>query len=165
MLVRDEPPVRSDVIVVLGGDYRGDRIDRAIELIRGGYARKMLISGPAAIFGTRESILAARYAVEKGLSPDQAIPLNRNDASTSDEARTITPLLRSMGVHSYLLVTSPSHTGRAYRVFHRQAPELIVRSVASRDPLWCGGYWWTNRECRKTWLLEELKTLADFFRL
>ena len=165
MLVHDEPPVRSDVIVVLGGDYRGDRIDKGIELIRGGYAPKMLISGPAPIFGARESTLAARYAAEKGLSPDQAIPLNRNDTSTADEARTITPLLRSMGVHSYLLVTSPSHTGRAYRVFHRQGPELTIHPVAARDPNWCRGYWWTTRECRKTWLVEEIKTLADYLRL
>jgi len=165
MLVHDEPPVRSDVVVVLGGDYRGDRIAKAVELIRGGYAPKMLISGPALIFGARESILAARYAVEKGLSPDQAIPLNRDDTSTSDEARGIVPMLRDMGIHSYLLVTSPSHTSRAYRVFHRQAPELIVHPVASGDPLWCRGYWWTNRECRKTWLIEEMKTFADFLRL
>lgn len=163
--MHDEPPVRSDVVIVLGGDYRGDRIVKAIELLKSGYAPKMLISGPAPIFGARESFLAARYAVEKGLSPEQAVPLNRDDTSTSDEARGIVPLLRGMGVHSYLLVTSPSHTGRAYRVFHREGPDLTIHPVASRDPLWCGGYWWTDRECRKTWLVEELKTVADFLRL
>ena len=99
------------------------------------------------------------------MDPSQVIPLVKDDFSTTDEARDIVPELRKMGVHSILLVTSPSHTGRAGRVFRRAAPDLMIRTVAAADPRWCRGYWWTDRECRKTWILEESKNIADFFRI
>jgi uncharacterized SAM-binding protein YcdF (DUF218 family) len=165
MLVDDEPPEKADIVVVLGGDYIGHRVEKAMQLVRSGYAPKMLLSGPAMLYGVRECVRGAEFAISHGMKPDQVIPVIHNDFSTSDEARDIVPQLRSMGVHKYLLVTSPSHTGRAARVFRRRGPDLIVRSVAAADPLWCRGYWWTERECRKTWFLEETKNVADFFRM
>jgi uncharacterized SAM-binding protein YcdF (DUF218 family) len=70
-----------------------------------------------------------------------------------------------MNVHSYLLVTSPEHTARAGRVFHRVAPDLEMHVIAAPDINWNGGRWWEKREGRKAWLLESGKTIADWFRL
>jgi uncharacterized SAM-binding protein YcdF (DUF218 family) len=165
MLVDNEAPEKADIVVVLAGDPAGHRLNKAMDLVRKGYAPRLLLSGPSMIYGVRDSVRAAEYALQHGMSPDQVIPLVRNDASTADEARDIVPELRKLGVRKYLLVTSPSHTGRAARVFRRAAPDLTVRPVAAADPLWCNGYWWTGRECRKTWLLEETKNIADAFRI
>jgi uncharacterized SAM-binding protein YcdF (DUF218 family) len=82
-----------------------------------------------------------------------------------DEAQHVIPELRAMGVHRYLLVTSPEHTARAGRVFRRIGPDLEVRVVAAPNPVWNGGRWWANREGRKAWLMEACKTVADWFRL
>lgn len=164
-LVANETPEKADIVVVLAGDSAGRRLRKGVQLVQSGYAPKLLLSGPAMVYGVRESLLAAEFAEKLGMRPDQVIPIVRDDFSTTDEARDIVPLLRQMGVHRYLLVTSPSHTGRAGRVFRRQGPDLEMRTVAAADPKWCGGYWWTNRECRKTWIEETAKNVADFFRI
>jgi uncharacterized SAM-binding protein YcdF (DUF218 family) len=165
VLVDDESPQKADIVVVLAGDNVGHRLQKGMQLVRQGYAPRMLLSGPAMVYGTRESVLAADYALKHGMSSDQVIPFIRDDLSTSDEARDIVPELRRMGIHRYLLVSSPSHTGRAGRIFRRQGPDLVVTTVAAADPHWCRGYWWTERECRKTWLEEATKNVADFFRI
>lgn len=165
VLVADDVPEKADIVVVLAGDSVGRRLLKGVQLVQRGYAPKLLVSGPSLIYGVRDSLRAAKYAEELGLKSDQVIPIVRDDLSTSDEARDIVPVLRQMGVHGYLLVTSPSHTGRAGRVFRRLGPDLEMRTVAAADPTWCGGYWWTERECRKTWLEEAAKNVADFFRI
>jgi uncharacterized SAM-binding protein YcdF (DUF218 family) len=165
VLVNSQTPEKSDVVLVLAGDNAGRRVGEGVQLVKDGYAPKLLISGPFKVYGVQDSILAAQYAQKLGLRPDQTIPILRDYLSTSDEAHTIVPLLRQMGVHKYLLVTSQYHTGRAGRVFRRVGPDLEFRTVAAPDPRWCRGYWWTQRECQKTWLLEATKNVADFFRI
>jgi uncharacterized SAM-binding protein YcdF (DUF218 family) len=162
-LVNDQAPEKADMIVVLAGDLSGHRIEKAVELLNAGYAPKMLVSGPLPVYGVREATLATRYAIEKGAPPDRIVTLIRDDLSTSDEARDIVPELRALGVHKYLIVTSPSHTARSGRIFRRTAPDLTERTVAASDPHWCRGYWWKGRECRKTWLLEATKSVTDPF--
>ena len=49
-LVHTETPSHADVIVVLAGDPSGHRILRAAELVKQGYASKVLVSGPAVGF-------------------------------------------------------------------------------------------------------------------
>ena len=73
--------------------------------------------------------------------------------------------LRELGVHKYLLVTSPSHTARASRIFRREGAGLEVHPVSAPDPYWQNGEWWKNREGRKIWLLETVKTIADYLRI
>jgi uncharacterized SAM-binding protein YcdF (DUF218 family) len=163
VLVNSQAPEKADMVVVLAGDASGHRLRKGIELVMDGYAPKIMLSGPFMIYGVRESLRAAAYAEQLGMRHDQVIPIERNDFSTNDEARDIVPVLRQMGVHRYLLVTSPSHTARAGRLFHRYGPDLELRTVAAPDPAWCRGYWWTARECRKTWVTEAAKNVAYLF--
>ena len=70
------------------------------------------------------------------------------------------PELRRRGVKKYILVTTEFHTRRAGEIFRRQAPDLEVRVVAPNDTLrWDN--WWTERESRKTFLLEWTKTVTS----
>ncbi|MDE3196071.1 MAG: YdcF family protein [Acidobacteriota bacterium] len=164
ILVNSQSPEKADIIVVLGGDYPGGRLRKAMQLVQQGYAPRILISGPLMIYGVHERDLAVQYALAHGMRPDQVIPFESHDLSTADEVRHIVPRLREMGVRTYLVVTSTFHTGRAHRLFHRAAPELEMHTVASPDrAYWCNGYWWTTRECRKTWLLEATKNVTSLF--
>jgi uncharacterized SAM-binding protein YcdF (DUF218 family) len=165
MLVNSESPRKADIAVVLGGDYMGNRVLKAAELVREGYAPKLILSRGMRFYGQNESEAAAELAVRRGYDRKTMICLTTPVDSTSDEARTMVPKLREMGVHSVLLVTSPSHTARAARVFRRAAPDMEIHPVAAPDPHWCRGYWWTNRECEKTFFFESVKTLADFLRI
>lgn len=164
MLVNSEPPEKADIIVVLGGDYPGNRLIKAMQLVQQGYAPRILISGPLMIYGVHERDLAVQYALAHGMQSDQVIPFVGAELSTSEEASDIVPRLRQMGIHKYLIVTSTYHTGRSHRLFRRVAPDLEMRTVAAPSRgNWCGGYWWTTRECRKTWLLETTKNITSFF--
>ncbi|MES1258050.1 MAG: YdcF family protein [Acidobacteriota bacterium] len=148
---------------VLGGDYPGNRILRVCELVRDGFVPKALVTGGGRFFGVHESILAIDFAGQRGCPADFFIPVMYPAQSTTDEVVHLLPELRRRGVHKLLVVTSPSHTGRAARVFRRQAPDIEVHMIAARDPNWNNGYWWKLREGRKTWFFEMTKTIADFF--
>ncbi len=45
-LVVDQPPVKADAVVVLGGDEFGMRTVKAAQLVQAGYAPYVLLSGP-----------------------------------------------------------------------------------------------------------------------
>lgn len=165
ILDNSEPPQKADMIVVIGGDDRGNRILKAAELAREGYGPKVLVSGQGAMYGRHESDMAIDFAVEHNYPRDEFIPFRYPALSTVDEAAADIRQLRELGVHKYLLVTSPYHTARAARIFRREGAGLEVHAVSAPDPYWRNGEWWKTREGRKLWFLEFLKTMADWFRI
>jgi uncharacterized SAM-binding protein YcdF (DUF218 family) len=164
-LVHSGQPQTADIILVIGGDYTGERILKAAELERDGYAPTVFVSGGGSMYGFHEAELAVAFVQDHGYTAEKFIQFRYPASSTVDEAMHVIPELRAIGVHRYLLVTSPEHTARAGRVFRRVAPDLDVRVVAAPSPVWNGGRWWATREGRKTWLMEASKTVADWFRL
>jgi len=163
MLVNSESPRKADIVLVLAGDSSGRRAKKGAELVRAGYAPRLFLSNGLRFYGLSESEAAANYVVAMGLPRESVVALHESPQSTQAEARMDLRVLREMGVHSMLLVTSPYHTGRATRIFRRLAPDLEIHPVATEDPSWCGGYWWTERECRKTWFFEAVKAVTGAF--
>jgi uncharacterized SAM-binding protein YcdF (DUF218 family) len=161
MLVKSEAPQKADMEVVLGGDASGGRILKGCELIQSGYVPHALVSGGGSYYGNHESVLAINLAIKKGCPPDFFIPVQFQANSTFEEAQHVIVELRRAHAHKVLIVTSPSHTARAGRIFRRLAPDLEIHTVASRDRKWNQGYWWRTREGRKLWLLETVKSVAD----
>ncbi|MBZ5602215.1 MAG: YdcF family protein, partial [Acidobacteriia bacterium] len=45
-LVKAGPPQKADIVIVLAGDASGHRILKAAQLVREGYASKVVVSGP-----------------------------------------------------------------------------------------------------------------------
>lgn len=165
ILVAAEAPQKADIVVALGGDFDGNRILTAAALVRQGYAPKVLVSGAGAIYGHYESDLAIDFAVHQGYPVDEFIALKYPALSTVDEARADIRELRKLGVHKYLVVTSAWHTARAGRIFRREGPGLEEHTVSAPDRYWAGGRWWMNREGRKIWFFETVKTIADHLRI
>jgi uncharacterized SAM-binding protein YcdF (DUF218 family) len=163
MLVYSEAPVHADAIVVVGGDYSGNRVVKAAQLVKDGYAPYVLVSGAAHQYGFHESNLAIDFAVSKGYPRETMVPVLFPATSTAHEAVVNTAELRKRGAHSYILVTSFSHTARARRLFRQAAPDLEIHTVGAPQPHWHRGRWWPDREGRKIWTFEVLKTLAAFF--
>jgi uncharacterized SAM-binding protein YcdF (DUF218 family) len=162
VLYNSEPPQKSDMIVAIGGDEGGNRILRAAELAREGYAPKVLVSGIGSMYGRHECDLAVDYAVRSGYPREMFIPFYYAALNTRDEARADITEMKRRGVHKYLLVTSVYHSARASRAFRRESQGLEMRSVPAPDRWWTNGEWWKNREGRKIWLTETLKTIADY---
>ena len=64
--MRDEGPAHADIAVVLAGDYYGNRILRAAELVKQGYVPNVLVSGPAYDLRLYECDLEIPFAVKHG---------------------------------------------------------------------------------------------------
>jgi uncharacterized SAM-binding protein YcdF (DUF218 family) len=159
------PPQKADIAIVLAGDYKGNRVLTAARLCQEGYVPKVLVSGPDGFYGAFESDLAIEFAVKHGYPANEFIGFHHRGTSTVLEARAVIPELRRLGVHSYLLVTSEYHTARAGRIFRREGRDLEEHTVSAPDPDWDHGYWWRDREGRKLWLYEALKTVGDYLGL
>jgi len=160
-LVRDEGPAHAEIAVVLAGDFYGNRILRAAELVKQGYVPAVLVSGPHMLYGFYECDLAIPFAVKRGYPESWFIRAPNEALSTRDEATAILADLRRRGVHRFLLVTSDFHTARAARIYRAAAPDLDMRVVAAPDEYFRADSWWHNREGRKIFLVEWLKTVAN----
>jgi uncharacterized SAM-binding protein YcdF (DUF218 family) len=158
-----EPPQKADVIVVIGGDWRGNRILKAAELARAGYAPRVLVSGLGGVYGHHESDLAIEFAIRHGYPREMFVAFHYPAVSTRTEAVADIRELRRLGVHKYLLVTSIWHTARAERIFRREGRDLEVHAISSPDRYWQNGEWWVDREGRKIWFDEAVRTVADYF--
>lgn len=159
-LVESSPPEKADIIVVLAGDPTGNRILKAGELVRDGYAPLALISGPGDEYGLHECDLAIPFAVKRGYPESEFAHAEHDATSTRAEVAALTPDLRRRGVHKVLLVTSDYHTRRAAKLFRAAAPEMTVVVTAAPDKYFTPGGWWKNREGQKTFLTEWEKTVA-----
>ncbi len=162
-LVRAEEPAKADAVLVLAGDWNGDRILKGAEVVKQGYAPVVLVSGPMPIYGINEATLAIDYAVKHGYPRDIFIPMISTAFSTRDEADYFERELRKRGIRRLLVVTGDFHTHRAGSLFRRKlGPDFDIRMVASPDRHFTPGGWWKNREGRKTFFFEWSKTIATF---
>jgi len=164
-LVRADLPEKADVAVVLAGDASGTRILNAGALVRGGYAPRVLVSGPFGLYGYYESDLAIQFAEKAGFPQSYFVAVPNHSHSTLDEAEAMLPAVRGAGARTVLLVTSNFHTRRAGKIYRHLAPDLRFVVVAAPDPLFSPQSWWKNREGRKTFAIEWMKTVAEWFGL
>jgi uncharacterized SAM-binding protein YcdF (DUF218 family) len=161
-LVHNDEPFHADVIVVLAGDPSGNRILKAAQLVRQGFAPKVLVSGPAGFYDLHECDLAIPFAVRRGYPAEWFVPIPHEAHSTDEEALAFAAELASRHAHRVLVVTSDYHTRRALRILRSHWPGIEIRMVAAHDNFFTAGGWWRNREGRKTFFLEWTKTLSSF---
>jgi uncharacterized SAM-binding protein YcdF (DUF218 family) len=108
VLTVDSGPVKADVLVVLGG--RPDRAGRAAELFKEGAAPKILVTG----FGDNAS---NKRQLEQNGVPTADIIVETKSRTTRQNAEFSIPLLRQMGAHKAIVVTSWYHSRRALMCF------------------------------------------------
>jgi uncharacterized SAM-binding protein YcdF (DUF218 family) len=161
-LVRAEPPVHADMIVVLAGDFSGNRILTAGDLVRRGFAPQALISGPSGAYGLHESDLAIQFAVRHGYPESFFIALPNDARSTKAEADDVLAALNRLHARRVDIVTSNYHTRRAGNIYRAKAPGLEIHMVAAPDVNFTPDGWWKDREARKTFLMEWMKTVATW---
>lgn len=164
-LVDSERPSHADVIVVLAGDPYGHRILRAAELVKQGYAPKVLVSGPGGVYDLHECDLAIPFVVRRGYPAAWFVPVPHNAHSTEEEARAFFPVLEKLHAHTVIAVTSDYHSRRALRTLRGGWPGIEVHMVAAGDDFFSPYGWWHTREGRKTFFLEWTKTFASLVGL
>jgi uncharacterized SAM-binding protein YcdF (DUF218 family) len=119
----DSGDVHADAIVLLGGDRDG-RPERAAELFKQGAAPLILASG----FGDCQANV---QVLEKNDVPANVITRESDSLSTFENAEFSVPLLRQMGAHRVIIVTSWYHSRRALTCFEHCAPDLQFYSRPS----------------------------------
>jgi uncharacterized SAM-binding protein YcdF (DUF218 family) len=131
-LIVSDPVVQADAIVVIGGDHKPERIRRAVELYRQGYALVVIISAGTMVQEGAEKLPEAevmrRQALALGL-PDAAMVLETQSNSTLENARCTQAILQSRGARSILLVTSVHHSRRAAVIFREVLGSNVTVSV------------------------------------
>jgi uncharacterized SAM-binding protein YcdF (DUF218 family) len=116
VLTVDSGLVKADAFVVLGGGIR-ERPERAADLFKAGEAPRILVSG----FGDCESNVKL---LEKEGVPPADIVLEPNSRTTRENAEYSIPLLRQMGAHRVIIVTTWYHSRRALACFEHYAPDI-----------------------------------------
>jgi uncharacterized SAM-binding protein YcdF (DUF218 family) len=164
-LVKDSPPHKADAAFVLAGDPAGSRILKAAQLVREGYVPLAVISGPQGNYGYYECDLAIPFAVRAGYPASYFVPFPNTAQSTREEAQQAAVRLHSMGIKHVLLVTSDYHTRRALPIFQKAAPDIDFSAVGAPDKSFTADGWWHSREGEKTFLMEWLKTMANWIKL
>lgn len=164
-LVRNDGPAKADIAVVLAGDYLGNRIVRAAELVRNGYVPAVLVDGPGGVYGMHESTIAIQYVTAKGYPAAWFVDFPIDATSTVEEAHVVLPELRRRDVHSYLLVTSEFHSARAARIFQATQKSMgynaAMRVVTAPDAKITPANWYLTREGKKAAFLEWVKTVTS----
>jgi uncharacterized SAM-binding protein YcdF (DUF218 family) len=135
-LVINQPPRKSDVIIVLSGDPV--RTQMGINLYRLGYAPYLLF--------TSSDFSMEDEARDQGV-PEQAIILEKRADSTYENALYSKTLMEQHGLRSALVVSSDYHMLRArltfLSVFKNTGIPFTFSSI--RDPRFNSGYnWWTS---------------------
>ena len=159
------PPQPADAVFVLAGDANGNRILKGAELVREGFAPRVIVSGPEGNYGYYECDLAIPFAVRAGYPESYFVRFPNHALSTEQEAAAAAVEMHSLGVRRVLLVTSLYHTRRAGADFRAAAPDVTFFVVAAPDKYFTADGWWRNREARKTFLIEWLKTGAGWLHL
>jgi uncharacterized SAM-binding protein YcdF (DUF218 family) len=150
------------MIVVLAGDFSGNRILTAGDLVRRGFAPKALISGTSGEYGVHESDLAIPFAVRHGYPESYFVAFPNDGKSTREESSDVLAELNKRHAHRIVIVTSDYHTRRAGNIYRVTAPDLEIHMVAAPDLYFTPDGWWKNREGRKTFLLEWMKTVSNW---
>lgn len=146
---------------MLAGDWDGNRILKACDLIRSGFAPTALVSGPPA-YATNEADLAIDFAVKRGCPRDWFIPFPIGGTSTKAEAQELAAELRRRGVRRFLLVTSNYHTRRSANIWREAAQPASFVVVGASYKYFRPEDWWRDREGRKTVFFEWSKTVATW---
>jgi len=120
VLIVDSGEVNADVIIVMGGAWL-ERPQRAAELFKQGEAPKVLVSGAG------DGELNRQFLEQDGVSA-AAIQMETNSYSTRENATFSIPLLRQMGAHRVIIVTSWYHSRRALACFEHYAPDISFYS-------------------------------------
>ena len=126
-------PQKADAIVVFAGGvgesgHAGqgyeERVQRAVELYKNGYADKLILSSGYVYLFKEPSVMKA-LAMSLGV-PEGSIILEETAKDTFENVKFTQRILANNGWNRILLVSSPYHMKRASLVFHKVAGNIKV---------------------------------------
>ena len=146
----------ADAVVVLGarvlpgGVPSGAlhaRVEKAVELYRGGIASRLVFSGGVGDNPPSEAQVMRSLAVQLGV-PAEACVLEEQSHSTEQNTRYSADLLRGLGLRRVVVVSDPYHLLRARQYFRLQGFEVDTSPalLTERNLHMVDRFYWTVRE-------------------
>jgi uncharacterized SAM-binding protein YcdF (DUF218 family) len=151
---------RADGIVVLTGG--SSRVSDAMELLGGGYGKRLLISG---VHPT-----SAASDISRSLPDSQSllrccVDLDHSAINTRSNAEQTRRWVRERGFKSLIVVTSNYHMPRAIAELSHAMPDIQLVPFAVVGEKWRDEPWWTNGATMRLLLSEYVKYLATEVRV
>jgi uncharacterized SAM-binding protein YcdF (DUF218 family) len=155
-----KPSRTADGIVVLTGG--SSRVSDAMELLAGGYGRRLLISGVHPSSGASD--------ISRSLSPNQSllsccVDLDRSAVNTRSNANETRRWAHERGFKSLIVVTSNYHMPRAIVELSHAMPDITLIPFAVVGDKWREEPWWTNGATVRLLLSEYVKYVAAEVRV
>lgn len=150
----------ADAIVVISGDTELARFWEGLRLYRAGWGRVLLLSGAAEDSGPSNAIVMAEMARALGV-PASDLLVDPDAVDTYGNAVNSLRILKSRGLTSAIVVTSPYHVRRTTATFEAVFRDtgVNVRVWSAPDPHWRKASWWLHPDTRSLTFSELQKLL------
>jgi uncharacterized SAM-binding protein YcdF (DUF218 family) len=150
-----KPDRNADGIVVLTGG--SSRVSDAIELLAGGFGKRLLISGVHPTNGAND--------ISRSLPDSQGwlnccVDLDRSAVNTRSNAAETRRWVRERGFRSLIVVTSNYHMPRAIAEMSHAMPDVELIPFAVVGDKWRDDPWWTSGATFRLLLSEYAKYIA-----
>jgi uncharacterized SAM-binding protein YcdF (DUF218 family) len=150
-----KPDRNADGIVVLTGG--SSRVSDAIELLAGGFGKRLLISGVHPTNGAND--------ISRSLPDSQGllgccVDLDRSAVNTRSNAAETRRWVHERGFRSLIVVTSNYHMPRAIVEMSHAMPDIELIPFAVVGDKWRDDPWWTSGATFRLLLSEYAKYLA-----
>jgi uncharacterized SAM-binding protein YcdF (DUF218 family) len=154
------PAQTADGIVVLTGG--SSRVSDAMELLAGGYGKRLLISG---VRPTNDA-----SDISRSLSDNQSlltccVDLDRSAVNTRSNAQETRRWAHERGFKSLIVVTSNYHMPRAIVELSHAMPDIELIPFAVVGDKWRDEPWWTSGATVRLLLSEYFKYVAAEVRV
>src|SRR4051812_9889060 len=158
--VEVKPARTADGIVVLTGG--SSRVSDAMELLAGGYGKRLLISG---VHPT-----SAASDISRSLPDNQSllrccVDLDRSAVNTRSKAAETRRWARERGFKSLIVVTSNYHMPRAIVELSHAMPDIQLIPFVVVGEKWRDEPWWTSGPTFRLLLSEYVKYVAAEVRV
>ncbi|WP_298257771.1 YdcF family protein [Bradyrhizobium sp.] len=155
-----KPSRHADGIVVLTGG--ASRVSDAVELLAGGYGRRLLISGVHPSNGASD--------ISRSLPDNQSllnccVDLDRSAVNTRSNAAETRRWVHEKGFKSLIVVTSNYHMPRAIVELSHAMPDITLIPFAVVGDKWREEPWWSNGGTLRLVLSEYVKYVAAEVRV
>ena len=158
--VEIKPARNADGIVVLTGG--SSRVSDAMELLAGGYGKRLLISG---VHPTNAASDISRSLPDNQSLLGCCVDLDRSAVNTRSNAAETRRWVRERGFKSLIVVTSNYHMPRAIVELSHAMPDIALIPFSVVGDKWRDEPWWTSGATVRLLLSEYAKYVAAELRV
>jgi uncharacterized SAM-binding protein YcdF (DUF218 family) len=158
--VEVNPTSKADGIVVLTGG--SSRVSDAMELLAGGYGKRLLISG---VHPTNAASDISRSLPDNQSLLGCCVDLDHSAVNTRSNAAETRRWARERGFKSLIVVTSNYHMPRAIVELSHAMPDIELIPFSVIGDKWRDEPWWTSGATMRLLLSEYAKYVAAEMRV